>query len=410
MTTTKAGRIDDLLDRKPGEVSRWPAVVAVVAAFLIPVFDTIGAGPILLALIGIVAIWTLPNAPRIGVNLAVAGVIIFGLSIALYEGGGRGNYFYDVGIVLGVAPCAYLLGRRLGSANLGQVYVLRAVIILSLVGVIVGILEYLESRYLISNSLFSETPTRNGQFRSRGLFPQSLVLALFCAVSIPLTFDKRVVSRTLLRVLTVMVLALGIYTTASRGAPLALFLAGVVWLICYAVTTKSARIAFSLFAILVGFVALLVGSGNPFSGNQTSLVTSSDGAVASAQYRAELYRQVLPVVAEKPFGFGLGRVPEHIIVFHSYFGTLDASRTVDSEYVLGLLKFGLVGLVFYLYLWYMVVRRLSERPTAVGFALVVLLFSGVFLALQSWLTVVFILPLLFGLQIGEVGRAGARAS
>lgn len=383
-------------EQAASRVSAIPAVLVVIISLLIPLFDTTGIGPVVLSVGAIGVTLLLPRAHSSPVSVPVTIVYFAVVLLAAYVGSGHRNLFYDASILLLLAPSAYLFGYRVALDGRVLIKTLRAFVVVVTVAAVFGFAEMLTERYLFTNSLFSVTPSRDGQFRGRAFFPQSLVLAVFCSAAIPIAVSQKVFRRFDSRVLITVMLLGGVFASGSRGV-----VACIGVCLCLVLIYRgrsSVRLKYFLCAcvVLFGFVVLLVLAGNPFSGSQTSLVTSTDGATASAQYRAELYRQIVPVLFESPVGTGLGKVPDGIITFRSSYGTLDASRTVDSEIVLILLKFGAAGGILYVVLWWACIRWLVLTRREYVQSLVVFLFAGVFLALQSWLSIVFTISMLVG--------------
>ncbi|NIL85258.1 hypothetical protein RhoFasGS6_02644 [Rhodococcus fascians] len=386
--------------------STFPVIVVATLALLLPLFDTLGVGPVFLA----VACLFVAKGIRGGqfaFSIPVAAAYFLVVLAACFIGAGNRNIYYDALIFLLLVPSGFFFGHRLANDSRALVTFFKSIVLIVAIGALLGVIETLIERYLFTNSLFSITPSRDGQFRGRAFFPQSLVLAVFCAAAIPLALSSRVFRRFDSRLLLTVFLLGGVVASGSRGVVACIGVCLCLILVYRGRSSQRLKHVMCAILVILGFVLLLILAGNPFAGSGTSLVTSTDAATASAQYRAELYRQIVPVVVNSPSGTGLGRVPDGIITFRSTYGNLDASRTVDSEIVLILLKFGVAGAVLYIMLWWASIRWLVATHGEYAQSLVVFLFAGVFLALESWLSIAFVIAVLAGISASASSRASS---
>ncbi len=200
----------------------------------------------------------------------------------------------DVG---GSGPDSYSIGRRASAVGMLRAAMLTMVVLVSIAAV-VAVLETRRRSYFVADPTFFVTPDRDGQFRARGFFPQSLVLALCCSAAVFIAVRSDVVRSRYIRAGLVAILGAGIWASASRAALFVALAVGATYLGLRALQrARAGRLLFGLLGFATIAIAVIFLGGFLTQGG--SLVTSQDPDVASAQFRAELYRNSQGIVAER---------------------------------------------------------------------------------------------------------------
>jgi len=170
--------------------------------------------------------------------------------------------------------------------------------------------------------------------------------------------------------------------------------------------TNSRLVSFITLVFTFGLIALFVG-------NALSFIVGASGSQESesAGFRSELYHQLPNILTMNPWGSGLGAIPDHLIVFSGTFGTISAAHTVDSEYVFAAIRFGIVGLAFWVAAITTITREWSRHESPAASAFIILVAFGSIVALDAWVTILCLLALLFGILHSEAQHSdsGARA-
>lgn len=389
----------------------WWASAALVLALACPVFQLglrgqLGVGLLLLLTIASAKGAANPaRVPRVLKLLAAGGVIALVITWR-----GVSTTYYDLTNYALLLPLTVAAGRRLEPEARKRLF--QTFVLLSSIASVLAILEVERQSHFFTGGQFFDTPDRDGQLRARAFFEQPLILSAFATLAaVHVLIDRRARSRFGL-VVTTAILFAGIWASGSRSP--------LVVLACVALVVAARRLivrlvgGYSLAAsglLLVLLVAIPSILGALDTSN--SFVTSSDADLASAQYRAELYRQIFVTLASHPLGFGIGPLPTGVILVESPFGILDVANTVDSEYVLAALKFGIPGLLVWVYvIGLALVEALAQgnARSSAGLRLLGLAVFGAVLALTVWIPVIVLLGLLIGmcLQAG-VDPAGEEA-
>lgn len=130
----------------------------------------------------------------------------------------------------------------------------------------------------------------------------------------------------------------------------------------------------------------------------------------SNNYRVVLFAQIPDLLNNALLGFGLGDAPTGLFLAYSdLMGYIDLARTFDSELLLWVMRFGVIGLVAYLLMMRQCFRRVGSESWIMPGLLVLLMANGLTVALHSWIN----LGLLFAILIGQeslVLRSGWRQS
>lgn len=389
----------------------WWASAALVLALVCPVLQLglrgqLGVGLLLLLTIASAKGGATPaRVPRVLKLLAVGGA--FALMVT-WRGGS--TTYYDLTNYALLLPLAVGAGCRLEPGARTRLF--QTLVLLSVIASVLAVLEVERQSHFFTGGQFFDTPDRDGQLRARAFFEQPLILSAFVTLAaVHVLTDRRARSRFGL-VLTTAILLAGIWASGSRSP--------LVVLACVVLVVVARRLivrlvggyslaASGLLLVLVVAVPSILGALD----TSNSFVTSSDADLASAQYRAELYRQIFVTLASHPLGFGIGPLPTGAILVESPFGVLDVANTVDSEYVLAALKFGIPGLLVWVYvLGLALVEALAQGDvrSSAGLRLLGLAVFGAVLALTVWIPVVVLLGFLVGMCIqAGVDRAGEEA-
>ncbi|MGY1670996.1 O-antigen ligase family protein [Geodermatophilus sp. SYSU D00710] len=272
------------------------------------------------------------------------------------------------------------LGRELlrgdKLAGFGSVYMKWSFVMAGL-----AMVEYLRDATLIERTDLEYNIVRDGRIRSIVFAEHPLVLATLLTLALPVVM--RASSRTRQVIGAAVVLA-GIYATQSRG-PLVLALLYVsVRLFLPAkprvvVSARSLVFPTAVLAMVASGVALIAGP-TVTSGE----LSSYDPAQASLQYRVALYVRVADSLIARPFGWGPMGLPEGVYLIDSPLGTVDLAVSIDSEPVLLVLEYGVVGLILFLAVFTVAVDRLLRVGNWSSDASMLLVACSTFLAIHSW--------------------------
>lgn len=225
-----------------------------------------------------------------------------------------------------------------------------------------------------------------------------LVLAALLAATVPLALASTPRWRGICEAL---ILAAGIRATDSDG-PLGLALLAIVVSLFVARRPLGATFgrwasrAVPIFGI--GFLA--------FCATLVPVIDPDSPLDPSSQYRFGLYSLIPRIFVEHPFGYGAGIIPRGELLIEQLAGTIDVARTVDSELVLSVIQYGILGYVTYFAIVWLSVRA-SFVPGATRIAAVAALMitvTGFFLALHVWVSVLPIWAFLLGIAIFAVLR------
>ena len=298
-------------------------------------------------------------------------------------------------------PLAFLAGMGLDQSDHRVLH--RAMAVAASISSVLALIETLQGRWLFSNALLTTVLTRNGSTRALAAAEHPLTLAALLTASIPAIIACSW-PRTV-RVLLVLLVGVGIYTTGSRGA----LATAALMLLVIALAQKRFRMlvrgrALATAAAAAAVVALsyLILTAGPLGSE-----TSSDSVRASAEYRPILYKAAGNSLVHHPFGHGLGGPPHGIYLVPSPFGVLDVADTVDSEYALLAFTLGYVGLAIALFMVWRVISR-GGLVNATNQSALSILICGTFLALDSWIGLGSLLAVLLGASRPNATTEGER--
>lgn len=334
---------------------------------------------------------------QVAVPRALKLLALAGGCALFYQWRAESTSYYDLFNYVLLLPLAVVAGRRL-SAEARQ-RVLRALVVVALGASVVALVEVQRRSHVFTGEQFFDTPDRDGQLRARAFFEQPLVLAVFVTLAALHVLVERRRRSPIFTALMLAILLAGVWASGSRSP--------LVVVACLVVVAIARRFivrlvggyslgASALLLLIVLAIPLTIGALD----SSANFVTSADSDFASAQYRAELYRQLFATLATHPLGFGIGPLPLGELLVNSSFGVLDVARTVDSEYVLAALKFGLPGLAVWVFIIAYSLREslASEYARAsAGLRVFTLSLFGAVLALSVWIPVVVLLGLLGGM-------------
>ncbi|WP_158590154.1 hypothetical protein [Amnibacterium setariae] len=312
--------------------------------------------------------------------------------------------FGQFGVELPVAAVAGALLVRSGRARWAATSV-RATAVLCALG---AVLERRTGRQLflgnVVNTNFGYTQqvqgaalTDSGALRGIVAADHPLVLALLLAttVAIVLVGPLRPV-----KLIEVGLLLAGIWATDSSG-PLAVAVLAVAVRLVVALADRAA-IPVVPSRRLVRIVAVVAVSA--FLLAATFLwhpVIDPSVLDQSTLYRFALFSFIPVAIAARPLGFGLIGPPRGTFVVESPGHPLDIAATVDSELVLMVLRFGLVGLLVFLAIAWIGIRGVLDRRALRrgGGALAVMTACGAIVAIEVWPTVSAAWVLLMGFTL-----------
>lgn len=290
-----------------------------------------------------------------------------------------------------VPPVAVVAGLLLLRDPLLPVF-LRVLRIGAAALAVLAVVEYLRGSFLLPGNVSEiglrkfqtvggDGLTGGGGIRALVATEHPLVLATLLAAALPVALWGR---RSPLRLAEAGLLLLGIYATGSTG-PLVL---GVLCIALAVFTPRRLRgadavprtlAAWALGVVFAVFAVLSVLVWEP-------VVDERSGADASTQYRFALFAMIPRIIAEHPFGFGIGQVPEGQLLIQHDGPVLDVATTVDSELVLLVIQFGLLGVAVFAAIVWVAVRGLLGGPDGrlLAAMLVMSTACGLFLSLHTW--------------------------
>lgn len=307
-------------------------------------------------------------------------------------------------VVLPVAAAAGYVATRGGLNVLAPILRIAAAVNAPL-----ALFERLSGRQIFSDNVvgtsFSTSAqvvgtavTLGGDLRGIVASDHPLVLGALLVSVVPLVFRA---GFRLLVMPEVLLLLAGAWATDSSG-PLVVGVGAVVvltalhWVPDH--TLRSAMrpagwlflCALAVFAVVARFV-------------WTPIVDSFSVIDESTQYRFALFALIPRIIAEHPFGFGLGDVPTGTLLIERTGPTLDVSVSVDSEPVLLVIQLGVIGAAaFAVVLWLAIRGGLLHAGGAFGLGpLLVMTLCGTVVALHVWPSIGSLWGLLIGISVGS---------
>jgi hypothetical protein len=298
-------------------------------------------------------------------------------------------------------PVVFVVGLVVGRTPRAASTLTRTVVVWAL---IVGVLSIFE-RLLGVNAFvaFNLLPLESQMpGRSSAGAEHPLVLASAILVATPLVLTAL---RGIGRIAALAIMGAGIWCTDSQG-PLLIFLLFVVYRLIF----RNERV--SVLRVLVpvttglGVAALVaIGFFIDFTG---AIITDRDSG--SALYRVVLYAAALPFLLARPLGWGIEGIPEGAFLVPTVYGNLDLSRTIDSEIVLVITEFGIVGLAMFAVVMVLPWSRATADNLHFVWAATLLAVCGIFLAIHAWIGLGSLWALLLGAALGSGSRPPRRAS
>jgi hypothetical protein len=196
-----------------------------------------------------VPLWLhLPKSAPLAVgDKLVCSAYVLCVFVGVTGGTGNPNIFSESVTLCILVPILFATGRRAMSADIVHAATAAVLVVVALAAAL-AVAETARRSYLVVNDSFFVTPDRGGQFRARGLFPQSLVLALACSVAIGLTLIGRPVKHFLVRTALVCVFSAGIWASGSRAAFFVTLAITLAWV--FLRLLQRARVGRFFFALL----------------------------------------------------------------------------------------------------------------------------------------------------------------
>ncbi|BCW11826.1 hypothetical protein NtRootA4_28890 [Arthrobacter sp. NtRootA4] len=291
-------------------------------------------------------------------------------------------------------PLAGLSGFIFSRSGKGPL-VARIYVIVTLFMSLLAVVERLSGSFIVAGTYENAGRlVRDGTVRSIVFAEHPLVLSVLLICALPFV-SKAIHPRWLCFMAYISIVA-GIICTNSRGA---LVLLGIWVVVAIADRmgllksglTKILKILAAVIAALA-FLGLLLGSGS-------EQLDSSSAVDASAEYRTALYTFAARSLIERPLGWGISGLPEGTYFATSLFGSLDVSKTVDSELALAMFDFGWLGLAAFVTTTFALLRP-RRIASSFGQAAFLATASGLYLALHSWTGLGSLWWLLIGLAFG----------
>jgi hypothetical protein len=289
-----------------------------------------------------------------------------------------------------VFPIAVLLGSCLTHRerqSLARSYLMVAVAV-----ALLALVEHARGSWLFAHPQLAGGLYRNDSLRALVGAEHPLTLGLMLVGAVPLCLT--VISNLPLRTLVLACLTAGVWATGSRGCVALIFVAIVLAVLIGSrarMAPWASRLTFAALVSAIGWIAWQ-GAEDPTH----RVLTNSDSEAASSEYRLRLYQAVGDSLSSHPLGWGWKGLPKgQYLLQSSTFGVKDLALTVDSEVVLMVFDFGLVGLLlFAVGIWRSGgARRLADPLNRSAW---LMLLGGLFLALHAWIGLGTVLAVIVG--------------
>ncbi|MBM7806998.1 putative membrane protein [Geodermatophilus bullaregiensis] len=316
-------------------------------------------------------------AVAVAAYLTSALVVAYGLGWVTWWSATTGERVVRYALLFTCAFWAGTVLRQTGHARLFfRIYLLWSTVMSALATV-----EFALNRNLVDRSDFVSRLERDGHLRAALLSEHPIVLSALLLVALPAAMR---LGRVSWRLSTGTLLLAGIYCTQSRGA----LVAGLVYLVVQLLTDRSWQGATRSRSLLVPATVLMVAAiavGLLISPpGIEATVTSSDGAQSSVEYRGVLYSLISESLSARPLGWGFAGLPHGVYLIPSPVGVLDVADTVDSELVLLVFEYGLIGLGLFVLVASLCVDRVVRASDVPNDAFALLVFVSLFLAIHAW--------------------------
>ena len=271
-------------------------------------------------------------------------------------------------------PVAFIAG--IAIARSGTRPFLRAAITVAVAMSVLATYEYLTGASLFGREGEFAWLQQGGRSRSLVGAEHSLVLGALLMSSIPaLLIVRRMSTR---QVLCAIILA-GVWFTNSRGSfAFAVPLAALVLFpnLLGAILAKRRPVVVLSVVSFAALAYLSVAVWEPRT-------TSTNWSENSAQYRPAMYALVPRMLTEIPYGYGFGELPLGRWLVEAPTGFADVAHSTDSQLVLSVLRLGIPGLLAYVAVWVLAIRR-WQRSNEIALMLLAVTASGLFVALDAW--------------------------
>lgn len=172
----------------------------------------------------------------------------------------------------------------------------------------------------------------------------------------------------------------GVFMTGSNGPKI---VGGLILVIC--LVPPIARMLLSSWWPLTVFLAsialaIFVGATLFWS----TQITSTNSNDVSNAYRQALYYLLPHLLQRRPFGYGVGGLPNNTwYVSTAGSGLRDVSRSIDSELVYAAAQFGVIAVITFILIAIVGVCA-AVRHHAIGLSSLSVTLVGLFLSIHSW--------------------------
>jgi len=323
-----------------------------------------------------------------------AGVVTVGGAIAAFGSGDDVVATSNLQRFLVTYPLAFVLGMAISRSEPGlRRFVSHCFAWVGVATAAAAIIEVVLGRSILSRDAEFEALLRDRGARALLGSEHALVLGVLLVVCLP--FVAEVVSGWRKAAALSLVVG-GIFATGSRGSMILAAVLLVVLTVPFVMRLVSVRwIILLLVAVCAGFLAYYAAVvWRP----QTY---SQDWSQNSLEYRPALYSFLPVILADAPFGVGLGTLPTGVWLIAGPNVAADIARSVDSQLVLSAMRMGWLGVISYVIALVMCAAAVSQDREA-GLAGVALGAAGLFVALDAWDGLGVIWMLLLGMCAGAL--------
>lgn len=312
--------------------------------------------------------------------LAITGVIAFLVTVVSNSSSVNQEFFF-----LCLMPSLLYIRKGL----LFRPYVRSAEVISTFVCLCIVVPMAVYERFM-GVPIFADSLVQEGDsFRAQVGQLHSIILGLFIAASIVPLWKS---SSRCIRITGSGLIVLGIVTTGAQGPAVSLLIGALL------LVSRHVRKFASKHSLIITFLVAMLGwllaamySDNYIAGN--------DARAYSTNYRGVLVAQVPKIISEYPFGFGFHKVPTNFLLAQSdLFGTVDLTRTVDSEFVIWTLGFGLLGAIAFFAILYLGLKNLAEVEYPAAILLLMFWVGGTTVAIYSFVNAGFFFAMMIAIN------------
>jgi hypothetical protein len=350
------------------------------------------AGITLFALLLVTVLWSSVTDSRnvySGYIAAVLGIVAWAIGSATFLDGLPALFRYTC-----LFPVAFLAGRAIFDRRFEFI---RAFAMVSVAMALMAIVERFLGRSFLGFGELSEFVSRGRVYRSFVASDHPLVLAVLLTVAISFVLFSGYFGRP---ILLTIVLVSGVWCTDGRIPLLVAALIIALYVVSRFLLRRYTMSRATVYSLLTLAVAVWFALTFFKFDSEYSSATAESG---SAEYRYAIYSLLPDMVQVNPFGSGLGDLVAGQWYIYRNQAAYDISATVDAEPVLLTLRFGFIGVLFFVLLLVVVAYRFGRSELHLVVACASVLLCSMSLALTAWNTLGVAFFMLLGLTLRTRG-------